>query len=111
MQNESPQEFPWGSMEWLIDDAIQPGAGLSVARMTLAPGRQAEAHRHETCNEVVQLLAGEIEQDIAGQRHRLRAGDCVFIPAGAAHVARNSGRQKAVLLLCYSSGKRDYQPA
>ena len=50
------------TMEWLMEDAIRPGAGLSLARMSVDPGVTGDAHRHPNCSEAVHLISGEVEQ-------------------------------------------------
>ena len=104
------QSEPWGRMDWLVDDALQPGAGLSLARMTLAPAAAAPGHRHPNCNEVIHVVDGSVELTIDGKRHRLDAGDTKFIPAGSAHGMRNAGADAAVMIVCYSAGCRVYEP-
>jgi len=104
------QSSPGVTMEWLMEDAIQPGAGLSLARMTVAPGATSEAHRHPNCSETVHLLSGRIEQRRGGDWLPLEAGDTLLIPAGAIHQTRNSGGDLAVMIIAYSSGSRIYEP-
>ncbi len=101
---------PWGSMEWLVDDALQPGAALSLARMTVRAGCVSEVHRHPNCDEAVHVLRGRIEQRIGDRLVVLDAGDSTHIPAGAAHCSRALDGQDAVMMVAYSAGKRIYQP-
>ena len=96
------------TMEWLMEDAIRPEAGLSLARMTIAPGVTSEAHRHPNCSETVHLLSGAVEQRCGEDWVTLRAGDTLLIPAGSAHQTRNGGTEPAVLMVAYSSGSRIY---
>ena len=98
------------TMEWLMEDAIRPGAGLSLARMSVDPGVISEAHRHPNCSEAVHLIAGEVEQRCGDDWVTLRAGDTLLIPAGSPHQTRNSGTERAVLMVAYSSGSRIYEP-
>ena len=101
---------PWGSMDWLVDDELKPGAGLSVARMTLNKDAASPGHRHPNCNEVIHLISSAVELLIDGQPKRLAAGETGFIPAGAAHSLRNVGAGDAVMIVCYSAGSRVYEP-
>ncbi len=98
------------AMEWLMEDAIQPDAGLSLARMTVAPGVTSEAHRHPNCSETIHLLSGRVEQRRGDDWLPLEPGDTVLIPAGAPHQTRNSGGDPAVMIIAYSSGTRVYEP-
>ena len=97
------------TMEWLMEDAIRPDAGLSLARMTVAPGVTSEAHRHPNCSETVHLLSGEVEQRCGEDWVTLRAGETLLIPAGSPHQTRNSKAAPAVLMVAYSSGSRIYE--
>ena len=100
---------PRATMEWLVDDDLADGAGLSVARMTLRPGAVSEAHRHPNCTEVVHLVSGRIGQTIGNDRFVLDPGDTAFIPADCFHQSRNLGDGEAVMIISYSAGRRIYE--
>jgi len=97
-------------MQWLMEDAIEARAGLSLARMTVAPGVTSEAHRHPDCTEAVHLLSGRVEQRRGDDWVALAPGETLLIPVGAVHQTRNPGPGPAVLMVAYSSGARTYQP-
>ena len=99
------------TMQWLMEDAIDARAGLSLARMTVAPGVTSEAHRHPDCSEAVHVLSGSVEQRRGDDWLPLEAGDTLLIPVGALHQTRNPGPEPAVLMVAYSSGARIYEPA
>ena len=92
-----------------MDDARQPGAGLSLAKMTLAPGALSELHRHPNCTETVHVLCGAIEQRCGEHWTPLRSGETLLITANTAHQTRNEGAEPAVLMIAYSAGARTYQ--
>jgi quercetin dioxygenase-like cupin family protein len=104
-----PSGEGWGSMLWLMEDRLVPGAGVSVARMTVDGGATSPAHRHPDCGETIVLLHGHVTCRIDGKDCRLAAGDAAFVPAGAVHCVRNDGDSQAVLLLAYASGARRYE--
>ena len=97
------------TMDWLMEDTIAPGAGLSLARMCVDPGVTSEAHRHPDCNEAVHLVSGEVEQRCDADWTAMRPGETLLIPAGSVHQTRNKGRETAVLMIAYSSGARVYE--
>lgn len=102
---------PFGvTMEWLMEDAIDARAGLSLARMTVAPGVTSPAHRHPDCAEAVHVLSGRVEQRRDEAWLPLAAGETLLIPCGALHQTRNPGNEAAVLMVAYSSGARVYLP-
>lgn len=97
------------TMSWLMDDATQPDAGLSLARMTIDPDITSEPHRHSNCSEAIHLLSGQVEQRRDDSWMTLNAGDTILIPPGAVHQTRNVGSETAVMMIAYSSGSRTYQ--
>ena len=105
------QENEQVTMDWLVDDSIIAGAGLSVARMTLRPGICSEGHSHPNCAEVIHLIAGRVEQTVGTERFTMEAGDSAFVPPGRFHRTRNQGRDDATMVVAYSAGTRIYDPA
>ncbi|WP_162912992.1 cupin domain-containing protein [Rhodospirillaceae bacterium SYSU D60014] len=100
---------PWGEMCWLIDDALSPGAGVSLAEMILKPGAESPSHRHPNCTEAIHLVAGLVEQAIDEQIYYLRPGETVLVPVGAVHWSRNVGDEEARMTIVYSAGTRLYE--
>ena len=96
------------TMKWLMEDAINPEANLSLAKMTVGQGITSELHHHTNCTETIHLLEGEIEQRIGQNWKRLEAGDTCLIPIGASHQTRNIGDVRAVMMIAYSAGQRVY---
>ncbi len=97
------------TMDWLMDDSIAPGAGVSLARMTLAPDATSEAHRHPNCSEAIHLLSGRIRQRIGDVWHEMTAGDTVLIPQNTVHQSRAIGTDPAIMMIAYSAGTRLYE--
>lgn len=64
------------------------------------PGREWLNFVHPA-DEMVVLLEGDLEVEVAGQRARLKPGDEVFIPAGARHSVFNRGATTARWLFGY----------
>lgn len=105
------QENERVTMDWLVDDSIIAGAGLSVARMTLKPGIRSEGHSHPNCTEVIHLIAGRVEQTVGAERFAMKPGDSAFVPQGRFHQTRNLGTGDATMIVSYSAGTRIYEPA
>lgn len=97
------------SMTWLMDDGIEPEAGLSLARMTVDPGVTSEAHRHTNCTEAIHVLSGHVKQRAGDRWVFLKSGVTILIPVGAIHQTTNVGDEVAVLMIAYSSGSRVYE--
>ena len=96
------------TMEWLMEDAIDPKAGVSLARMTVAVGVTSELHHHTNCTETIHVLEGQINQRIGHVWMSLEAGETCVIPIGEPHQTRNIGDCKAVMMIVYSAGSRVY---
>jgi len=68
--------------------------------LRLAPGsvEDADAHPPGTSENLV-VTAGAIEIDVAGDTHRLEAGDSILFEADTPHAYRNPGRTESVMYL------------
>jgi quercetin dioxygenase-like cupin family protein len=74
--------------------------GFGCDLWTDPPGQRWEDFRHAT-DELVTVLEGQMEFEVAGKVHRLRVGEELLIPAGTVHSARNVGRTTARWLYGY----------
>jgi len=82
-------------------DLSVPGREVIQVRVELAPGVQFPKHSHPG-EEIVYVLEGLIEYEVEGKEPvTLKAGDVLFVPAGAVHSARNVGRSNAAELATY----------
>jgi mannose-6-phosphate isomerase-like protein (cupin superfamily) len=100
---------PWGSQVWLATRKLT-GSSLSLTRMVLTPGHSGEAHRHANADEVIYLIKGRVEVRAGAETFPLDSTDALAIPGGLSHQIHNPGSEDAELILCYSSGDRDYTP-
>jgi quercetin dioxygenase-like cupin family protein len=103
----APQD--WGSMEWLVDDSLVAGTGMSVAVMTLLKGKTSPLHRHPNCHELIYLIEGTVEVTLDEKKVTIRAGDSVLNPAGVIHGVKNLGDGNAKMIISYSEGARVYR--
>jgi quercetin dioxygenase-like cupin family protein len=74
--------------------------GFSCAVWTDAPGRRWEDFRHAE-DELVTVLEGHMEFEVAGRVHRPHVGEELLISAGQTHSARNVGKTTAPWLYGY----------
>jgi quercetin dioxygenase-like cupin family protein len=74
--------------------------GFSCDLWTDPPGQTWEDFTHTT-DELVMLLEGEMEFEIAGQVQHPKIGEELLIPAGNVHSARNIGKTTARWLYGY----------
>ncbi|MCP9473033.1 MAG: cupin domain-containing protein [Nitrospira sp.] len=64
--------------------------GFSCDLWTDPPGQVWENYVHEV-DELVMVLNGDVEFEVAGEVHRPAIGEEIFIPAKARHSVRNRG--------------------
>ncbi len=67
-------------------------------RLAAASVEEADAHPPGTSENLV-VTAGSLEIDVAGDTHRLEAGDSILFEADTPHAYRNPGRVEAVMYL------------
>jgi quercetin dioxygenase-like cupin family protein len=82
-------------------DLSVPGHEAVQVRVDLAPGVAFGNHTHPG-EEIIYVLDGALEYQIEGKPPvTLKAGDVLFIPAGAVHSARNVGNVTGSELATY----------
>ena len=85
-------------------DLSVPGREVIQVRVDLEPGVTFPKHSHPG-EEIIYVLKGEWEYDVAGKLTRLKAGDVLFIPAGTIHGAKNVGSDVGSDLATYIIAK------
>ena len=82
-------------------DLSAPGREVVQVVVELGPGVLAPKHRHPG-EEIIYVLEGALEYEVEGKPPvTLKAGEGLFIPAGAAHSARNVGTGNGAELATY----------
>ncbi len=77
--------------------------GYSCGLWTDPPGQVWRDYVHRV-DELLMVMEGELELEIAGRLHRARPGVEFLIPAGATHTVRNVGGGTARWLYGYRAG-------
>ncbi|HKY90718.1 MAG TPA: cupin domain-containing protein [Nevskiaceae bacterium] len=86
-------------------DLSVPGREVVQVRVDFAPGSAFGRHRHPG-EEIVYVIEGVLEYEIEGRPPvTLKAGEVLFIPAGAVHAARNVGSVNGAELATYLVAK------
>lgn len=76
--------------------------------MHVPPGGGPPPHRHDF-EEMFALLEGEVTFTFRGDKHVVKKGEAVNIPANAPHFFRNeSGATMRMLCMCTPAGQEDY---
>jgi quercetin dioxygenase-like cupin family protein len=81
-------------------DLSVPGREVLQARVDFAPGASFPRHTHPG-EEIIYVLEGTLEYEVAGKPVTLKAGDVLFVPSGTIHAARNVGASPAAELATY----------
>ena len=85
----------------LRHDLGVPGREVVQVRVELAPGVAFPPHSHPG-EELVYVIEGSLEYQIEGKPPvTLKAGEVLFVPAGATHTAKNVGSGNAAELATY----------
>lgn len=91
-----------------IVSALQGPANLTLRRVEIAvpsPGEPPRnRHVHRDFAECIFVVAGEGVMWAGDERHTLRPGDAVVVPAGEPHVTRNTGSVPLELLCFFPVG-------
>ena len=81
-------------------DLSAPGREVVQVRVDFDPGYVAPRHTHPG-EEIIYVIEGSLEYEIAGKVARVKAGDVLFVPAGAVHTAKNVGGGNGAELATY----------
>ncbi|MBN1613381.1 MAG: phosphomannose isomerase type II C-terminal cupin domain [Deltaproteobacteria bacterium] len=84
--NHEEDHRPWGYYRVLADEADH-----KVKRIVVYPGKRLSLQRHRRRAEHWFMLSGEAVVTIDNREIRLRGGEAVDIPRGAAHRIMNTG--------------------
>ena len=85
-------------------EVLQTTKRTQTAMMTLQPGKSSgsEPESHKNSDQVLLVLKGEVEGEIADETLTLREGDVIVIPAGTRHKFSNRSLTDAVTFNTYS---------
>lgn len=65
----------------------------------LEPGQSQTPHAHAGADKVYAVLEGTVTATVGGDDATLAAGDAVLAPAGSEHGLRNTGAERAAVLV------------
>jgi oxalate decarboxylase/phosphoglucose isomerase-like protein (cupin superfamily) len=96
------QAFDWGVLKWLATPEVTGGDRFSAGVVKLEPGKGHERHTHPDSDEILYVIRGEGEQEVADRTRDIAAGEMVFIPEGVEHGTVNTGWEPLLLLAVYA---------
>jgi mannose-6-phosphate isomerase-like protein (cupin superfamily) len=96
----------WGSLGWLINASLDPGAETTFGLALISPGSANTVHIHPNCEEVILILEGVGQHRVGNETCTLAPGVVLRVPRGVPHQAVNTGSTPMRLALFYSSADR-----
>lgn len=106
LSETATEEFPWGTLNWLMGRAIDPDAEQTFGLAVIEPGRQNPPHYHPNCEEILYIISGICEHAYGDDSYVLNPGDSIRVPAGIVHHAINTGDEPLHAIISFSSGDR-----
>ena len=100
-------EFDWGTLKWLCSGALLPDAAQTVGIAEILPGKVNGVHYHPNCEEVLYVLTGKGRHSFDDRAVDLKPGMTIRIPTGVKHNLSNTGSEKLVVLISFSTGDRE----
>lgn len=98
----------WGSLQWLVSGKDGASENMTLGRVTFKPGCANPPHYHPNCEEILYVVSGEIEHSLPGGGTAiLKPGDCIVLPKGVKHNAKNIGSKEAVVIVVFDSAFRE----
>ena len=83
---------------------LQTTSLSQTAVMTLSAGDQSseEPNVHKKSDQVLLVVEGEVQAEVAGEKRLLRQGDVCVVPAGTPHRFLNQGKFRALTFTVYT---------
>lgn len=97
------QAYPGGTKRTDLQrhDLSAPGREVVQVRVDFDPGYVSPKHKHPG-EEIIYVLEGTVEYQIEGKpAATYKAGEVLFVPAGAVHWAKNVGKGNGAELATY----------
>jgi quercetin dioxygenase-like cupin family protein len=78
------------------------GKHIQVVAMHLKAGQNIGMETHPDNDQMVLVVAGQVETTVDGKKSQVQAHQLVLIPAGAAHDVRAHGGKEAKIVVFYA---------
>ena len=98
------EEYKGRTNYWLTRPELTGAKDLQFCEATLPAGEGHAFHTHPELEEMIYVLAGEVEQWVEQEKRLLKPGDSAHIPAGVVHATLNASRADATILAILSPG-------
>lgn len=82
---------------------------FELYELTLGPGGVVDYHVHNTMDETITVLEGQVEFNVAGKKYARPPGAVGFVPRGIHHGFANAGTGKARVLLLFTPARLQHE--
>ncbi|MCC6233012.1 MAG: cupin domain-containing protein [Verrucomicrobiales bacterium] len=96
------EDFKGRTNYWLCRPEVAEARDLQLCRAVLPAGEGHPFHTHPELEEIIYVIAGEVEQWVEREKRRLKPGEVAHIPRGVVHATFNPTAQDAVILAILS---------
>ena len=100
------EDFKGRTNYWMCRPEITHAKDLQVCRAVLPPGECHNFHHHPELEEVIYVLAGEVEQWVGEEKQLLTVGEVAHMLPGVVHATFNKSCEDAVILAILSPGSQ-----
>lgn len=92
------ETFEWGSIQWLLNGKLSPGAAQTLGICRILPGQGNPLHYHPNCEELLYMLTGTGRHSLGGAWIDLKPGMAIRVPTGVRHNLVNTGAEPLTCL-------------
>jgi quercetin dioxygenase-like cupin family protein len=100
------EDFKGRTNYWMCRPEITNAKDLQVCRAILPAGEGHAFHHHPELEEVIYVLAGEVEQWVGERKQTLKVGEVAHMLPGVVHATFNTSDKDAVILAILSPGSQ-----
>ncbi len=100
------QSFDWGTLQWLFNGSVFPGALQTLGICHLFAGKCNPRHYHPNCEEILYVQEGTGKHLLDDVWIQVGPGSVVRIPIGMKHQLVNEGTEILITIIAFSSGDR-----
>ncbi len=100
------EQLPWGTLQWLCNDRLSPGAAQTFGISEILPGEKNPLHYHPNCEELLYVLQGTGRHAFDDAMVDLKPGSLLRIPMGVRHNVINTGADPLRCVIVFSTGDR-----
>ncbi|XP_046761067.1 uncharacterized protein LOC121108231 isoform X2 [Gallus gallus] len=102
----------FGTAEDIAARALQSSAPLTLALLRIHPNELGQPHLHGNANELAYVVSGRGRAGLVTEKGlkvemEVGVGDVVFFPAGTQHYLEAGGDEGLLLVVAYSTGKKE----